>query len=380
MDSGGAGNEEDKSRKRREALDDIVKQLNDEFGAGTCIPLGSSGRIADVEMFSTGILPLDMVLGGGWPRGRVVEIYGHESSGKTSLALYAIAEMHRMNEPVVLIDAEHALDINYAKKLGVDPELLLLVQPNCGEDAISTADKVIRSGHVRLVVIDSVSALVPQAELEGQVGEGALGQLARLMSTALRRLSPVAHKSKCTIIFINQIRNKIGVYGNPETTTGGLALKFHASVRAEIRAVERKKVGTEDVGFRARVRVVKSKVSVPYRVTEFDLMHGRGVPKAGALLDTAESLGVVAKRGSYYYIDGQVCQGRDRTVAFLDENPDVYAALEKSVKERIKEGDAAADGVVAGLASGEEDDDVDLFGEEAGEGVQEEEGDVRMSA
>lgn len=288
-----------------------------------------------------GILPLDLELQGGWPVGRIVEIYGHESSGKTSLALYAIAEMQRRKEAVVLIDAEHAMDMQYAKRLGVvteGRERLILVQPNSGEQAINVADTFIRSGQVSLIVIDSVSALIPQQELEGLAGEGALGSLARLMSQAMRRLSPAAAKAKCTVIFINQIRNKIGVYGNPETTSGGVALKFHASVRCEMKVVERKRVGGEDLGFRVRVRVVKSKVSVPYKEAEFEMLHGHGVQHEGAVLDAAEKLSIISRRGAYYYYNGEVVQGREKMSAYLRENPEVLAGLEAAVREAIKAG------------------------------------------
>ncbi|XP_056699199.1 DNA repair protein recA homolog 1, chloroplastic isoform X2 [Spinacia oleracea] len=318
-----------------------MHDINSSFGKGSVTRLGSAGG-ALVETFPSGCLTLDFALGGGLPKGRIVEIYGPESSGKTTLALHAIAEIQKMGGNAMLVDAEHAFDAAYSKSLGVDVENLIVCQPDNGEMALEIADRMCRSGAVDLICIDSVSALTPRAEIEGEIGMQQMGLQARLMSQALRKMSGNASKAGCTLIFLNQIRHKIGVYyGNPEVTSGGIALKFFASLRLEIRSIGKVKSvkGDEDIGLRVRVRVQKSKVSRPYKQAEFEIIFGEGVSKLGCILDCAEILDVVAKKGSWYsYRDQRLGQGRDRALQFLRENPQLSDEIEQVVRPLMGEG------------------------------------------
>ncbi|CAL1373198.1 unnamed protein product [Linum trigynum] len=320
---------------RQKALEAAMNDINGSFGKGSVTRLGSAGG-ALVETFPSGCLTLDFALGGGLPRGRIVEIYGPESSGKTTLALHAIAEIQKLGGNAMLVDAEHAFDPAYSKALGVDVENLIVCQPDHGEMALEIADRMCRSGAVDLICVDSVSALTPRAEIEGEIGMQQMGLQARLMSQALRKMSGNASKAGCTLIFLNQIRYKIGVYyGNPEVTSGGIALKFFASVRLEIRSIGKIKSakGDEEVGLRVRVRVQKSKVSRPYKQAEFEIMFGEGVSQQGCILDCAEMMDVVLKKGSWYsYEDQRLGQGREKSLQYLNENPLLLEKIEKKVR------------------------------------------------
>ncbi|GMP64811.1 hypothetical protein CsSME_00025906 [Camellia sinensis var. sinensis] len=326
---------------RQKALEAAMNDINNSFGKGSVTRLGSAGG-ALVETFPSGCLTLDFALGGGLPKGRIVEIYGPESSGKTTLALHAIAEVQKVGGNAMLVDAEHAFDPSYSKALGVDVENLIVCQPDNGEMALEIADRMCRSGAVDLICVDSVSALTPRAEIEGEIGMQQMGLQARLMSQALRKMSGNASKAGCTLIFLNQIRHKIGVYyGNPEVTSGGIALKFFASLRLEIRPTGKIKSakGDEDVGLRVRVRVQKSKVSRPYKQAEFEIIFGEGVGKLGCILDCAEMMDVVLKKGSWYsYEDNRLGQGRDRALQYLRENPLLCDEIEKIVRSMMVEG------------------------------------------
>ncbi|KAF5188539.1 Reca [Thalictrum thalictroides] len=323
---------------RQKALEAAMDDINSSFGKGSVTRLGSAGG-ALVETFPSGCLTLDLALGGGLPKGRIVEIYGPESSGKTTLALHAIAEVQRLGGNAMLVDAEHAFDPAYSKALGVDIENLIVCQPDNGEMALETADRMCRSGAVDLICVDSVSALTPRAEIEGEIGMQQMGLQARLMSQALRKMSGNASKAGCTLIFLNQIRYKIGVfYGNPEVTSGGIALKFFASVRLEIRSTGKIKSvkGEEDIGLRVRVRVQKSKVSRPYKQAEFDIIFGQGVSQLGCILDCAETMDVVVRKGSWYsYEDHRLGQGRDKALQYLRENPHLSSEIEKVVRSKL---------------------------------------------
>ncbi|XP_072956445.1 DNA repair protein recA homolog 1, chloroplastic [Typha angustifolia] len=326
---------------RQKALEAAMNDINNSFGKGSVTRLGSAGG-ALVETFPSGCLTLDFALGGGLPKGRIVEIFGPESSGKTTLALHAIAEVQKLGGYAMLVDAEHAFDPAYSKALGVDIENLIVCQPDNGEMALEIADRMCRSGAVDLICVDSVSALTPRAEIEGEIGMQQMGLQARLMSQALRKMSGNASKAGCTLIFLNQIRYKIGVfYGNPEVTSGGIALKFFASVRLEIRQIGKIKSakGDEDVGVKVRVRVQKSKVSRPYKQAEFEIIFGEGVSKLGCVLDCAEMMDVVAKKGSWYsYGDQRLGQGRDKALQYLRDNPHICSEIEKAVRPMITEG------------------------------------------
>ena len=324
------GDAEGKSKALGLALDTIEKQ----FGKGSIMKLGES-HSTNVETFSTGALSLDIALGGGIPKGRVIEIYGPESSGKTTLTLHAIAEIQRNGGTAAFIDAEHALDPSYAKRIGVDTENLLLSQPDNGEQALEITETLVRSNAVDLIVVDSVAALVPRAEIEGDMGDSLPGLQARLMSQALRKLAGVINRSKVTVIFINQIRMKIGVmFGNPETTTGGNALKFYASVRMDIRRVGQIKQGEDVIGNRTRVKVVKNKIAPPFRQAEFDIMYNQGISRSGDILDLAAASDIVEKSGAWYsYNDAKIGQGREATKKYLEENPKVMDELAKKVRE-----------------------------------------------
>ncbi|MCA1597294.1 MAG: recombinase RecA [Chloroflexi bacterium] len=318
---------------RAKAVDTAVSQVERQYGKGSLMRLGSSTRL-NVEGISTGCITLDLALGiGGVPKGRIIEVYGPEASGKTTLALHVIAEAQRNGGTAAFIDAEHALDPVYARNLGINLDELLISQPDYGEQALEIADILIRSGGVDVVVIDSVAALVPKAELEGEMGDSHVGLQARLMSQAMRKISGSLSKSQAVAIFINQIREKVGVmYGSPEVTPGGRALKFWASVRMEVRRVESLKNGTEIVGNRTRVKIAKNKVAPPFRVVEFDIMYGKGISKSGSILDTAIAAGLVNKTGAWFsYGETRLGQGRENAKQFLEEHADVAAELEKSV-------------------------------------------------
>ena len=316
-----------------QALNLAVDQIKKQFGAGAIMQLGGDFKI-DVETFSTGSLGLDIALGGGIPKGRIIEIYGPESSGKTTLALHAVAEIQKEKGTAAFIDAEHALDPAYATKIGVDVPNLLVAQPDNGEQALEIVETLVRSNAVDLIVIDSVAALVPQAEIEGDMGDSHMGLQARLMSQALRKLTGIINKSKCTVIFINQLRMKIGVmFGNPETTTGGNALKFYASVRLDIRRISQIKSGDDIIGNRARVKVVKNKIAPPFREAEFDIMYNVGISREGETLDLAVEDGIVGKSGAWFEYDGaKIGQGREAAKQFLVDNPDALKKIDKLVR------------------------------------------------
>ena len=322
---------------REKALESALAQIDRQFGKGSVMRLGSEER-APVEVIPTGSIALDVALGvGGLPRGRIIEIYGPESSGKTTLTLHAIANVQRAGGIAAFVDAEHALDPEYAKKLGVDIDQLLVSQPDTGEQALEIADMLIRSGAIDLVVIDSVAALVPRAEIEGEMGDSHVGLQARLMSQALRKLTGGLNQTKTTAIFINQLREKIGVFfGSPETTAGGKALKFYASVRLDIRRIETLKDGSEAVGNRTRVKVVKNKMAPPFKQAEFDILYGTGISREGSLIDFGVEHGIVKKSGSWYTYDGdQLGQGKENARAFLIKNPDVAAEIESRIKDKL---------------------------------------------
>ena len=325
-------NKEDKLK----ALDAAIAQIERQHGKGSIMKLGDSGKSMNVETIPTGSLSLDLALGmGGIPKGRVVEIYGPESSGKTTVALHMIAEVQKRGGVAGFIDAEHALDPVYAKAIGVDIDNLYISQPDYGEQALEITETMVRSGAVDIIVVDSVAALVPKAEIDGEMGESHMGQHARLMSQALRKLTGIMNKTGCTVIFINQLREKIGVmFGNPETTTGGRALKFYASVRMDVRRVETLKTGGEMVGNRARVKVVKNKIAPPFKEAEFDIMFGKGISREGDILDLAANCGVVIKSGSWYaYNNEKIGQGRENAKKYFMENPAIMEEVEQKVRD-----------------------------------------------
>ncbi|MDL4771438.1 MULTISPECIES: recombinase RecA [Thermomonosporaceae] len=322
---------------REKALDTALAQIERQFGKGSVMRMGDDAR-APVETIPTGAISLDIALGiGGLPRGRVVEVYGPEGSGKTSIALHSVASVQKKGGIAAFVDAEHALDPEYARKLGVDIDALLVSQPDTGEQALEITDMLIRSGAVDIVVIDSVAALVPRAEIEGEMGDSHVGLQARLMSQALRKLTGAINQTKTTVIFINQLREKIGVmFGSPETTTGGKALKFYASVRLDVRRIETLKDGTEAVGSRVRVKVVKNKMAPPFRVADFDLLYGQGISREGGLIDLGVEHGFVRKSGAWYTCDGdQLGQGKENARNFLKSNPDMADGIEKRIKEKL---------------------------------------------
>lgn len=339
---------------KQKALDAALGQIERAFGKGSIMKLGSREAPSEADVISSGSLGLDIALGiGGFPRGRIIEIYGPESSGKTTLALHAIAQAQKNGGVCAFVDAEHALDPSYARKLGVDIDELLISQPDAGEQALEIADTLVRSGAIDVLVVDSVAALVPRAELEGEMGDSHVGLHARLMSQALRKLTSSISKSKCMVIFINQIRLKIGVmFGNPETTTGGNALKFYASVRLDIRRIGAIKDRDTVVGNQTRVKVVKNKMAPPFRVVEFDIMYGEGVSKVGELLDLGIQAGVVEKSGAWFSYDGtRIGQGRENAKTFLRNNPAVAEAIEQKVRANA--------GIVAGAMMGTPEADAD---------------------
>jgi recombination protein RecA len=325
-------------RDRRQALELALSQIERQFGKGAVMKLGTSGALEETGVIPTGSLSVDVALGmGGIPRGRVTEIYGPESSGKTTLALHVIAEAQRHGGYAAFIDAEHALDATYAKRLGVNVDELLISQPDTGEQALEIAEHLVRSGAIDVIVIDSVAALVPKAELEGEMGDSLPGLQARLMSQALRKLTAAIARSGTAVIFINQIREKIGVmFGNPETTPGGRALKFYASVRLDIRRLDALKQGTESIGVRTKVKVVKNKLAPPFREGEFDMMYGEGISREGNVLDLAVEQGLVEKSGTWFsYREQRIGQGRDNARRFLKENPNILAELETAVRHAV---------------------------------------------
>ena len=310
---------------KMKALNLAMEQITKQFGDGSIMKLGDAKKV-DVELLPSGSLSLDLALGGGYPKGRIIEIYGPESSGKTTLTLHAIAEIQKQGGTAAFIDAEHALDPSYARKLGVDTENLLIAQPDNGEQALEIAETLVRSNAVDLIVVDSVAALTPQAEIDGDMGDSHMGLQARLMSQALRKLTGIINKSKATVIFINQIRMKIGVmFGNPETTTGGNALKFYASVRMDIRRIGQIKVGDDIIGNRTKVKIVKNKIAPPFRLAEFDIMY------------LAAQYGVIEKSGAFYKYGGEtIGQGRDKTKTFLKDNPEIMSEIDNKVREAVK--------------------------------------------
>ena len=337
--------------ERAKALEQALAQIDKQFGKGSVMRLGDEGR-TPIEVIPTGSITLDLALGiGGLPRGRVVEIYGPESSGKTTVALHAIASAQKAGGIAAFIDAEHALDPEYAAKLGVDIDALLVSQPDTGEQALEISDMLVRSSAIDIIVIDSVAALVPRAEIEGEMGDSHVGLQARLMSQALRKMTGALKGTGTTAIFINQLREKIGVmFGSPETTTGGRALKFYSSIRLDVRRIETLKDGTEPVGNRTRVKVVKNKVAPPFKQAEFDILYGIGISREGGLIDLGVEEGLVRKSGAWYTYEGdQLGQGKENARAFLRDNPDLTDELEKRLKEKLGIGarlDAPADEVV----------------------------------
>jgi recombination protein RecA len=330
---------------RDKALDLALAQIDKQFGKGSVMRLGER-PVVETAIIPTGSIALDVALGvGGLPRGRVIEIYGPESSGKTTVALHAVANAQRNGGIAAFIDAEHALDPEYAKALGVDTDALLVSQPDTGEQALEIADMLIRSGALDIIVIDSVAALVPRAEIEGEMGDSHVGLQARLMSQALRKITGILSNSGTTAIFINQLREKIGVmFGSPETTTGGRALKFYSSVRLDVRRIESLKDGTDIVGNRTRVKVVKNKVAAPFKQAEFDIMYGKGISREGSLIDVGVEQSIIRKSGAWYTYDGdQLGQGKEKAREFLKENPDVAAEIEKKILEKLGVGQTTGD-------------------------------------
>ena len=328
---------ETKDAKKAQALNDAIKQIEKQFGKGSVMKLGDRAAV-DVAVIPTGSLTLDMALGiGGYPKGRIIEIYGPESSGKTTLTLHAIAEVQKQGGTAAFIDAEHAIDPVYAKNLGVNIDELILSQPDSGEQGLEIAETLVRSGAIDLVVVDSVAALVPQVEIEGEMGDSHVGLQARLMSKALRKLSGVMNKTDCTIIFINQLREKIGVmFGNPETTTGGRALKFYSSVRVEIRRSEVIKNGTEIVGNKVNIKVVKNKVAPPFKSTQVDIIYGKGISRDGEVLDLAVDKDIVDKSGAWYAYKGEkIGQGRENAKRYLVEHPDIMNEITEAIKASL---------------------------------------------
>jgi recombination protein RecA len=351
--------------EKRKALEQVLGQIERNFGKGAIMRLGDAAQIR-VETIPSGALTLDLALGGGYPKGRIIEIFGPESSGKTSLALHAIAEVQKQGGTAAFVDAEHALDPAYAAALGVDIQNLLISQPDTGEVALEIVDQLVRSAAVDIVVVDSVAALVPRAELEGEMGDAQLGLQARLMSQALRKIAGSVSKTGSIVLFLNQLRSKIGGvgYGPQETTTGGNALKFYASVRLDIRRVQTLKKGAEEYGIRARVKVVKNKVAPPFRRAEFDIVFGQGISNVGCIIDLAEEMGILKRRGSWYsYKEENIAQGRDNLVLFLKNNAQLLAEVEAAVREKLSAGVPASTSYPAGVREGEQEEEA-AFAEE----------------
>ena len=325
--------------EKKEALDKVLATIEKQYGEGSIMKLGQDAKL-NIDSIPTGALALDIALGiGGIPKGRIIEIYGPESSGKTTIALHIVAESQKLGGNAAFIDAEHALDPGYAKKLGVDVENLIISQPDTGEQALEITEALVRSNAVDIVVIDSVAALVPKTEIDGEMGQATIGLQARLMSQALRKLTGAINKSKAAVIFINQLREKVGViYGNPETTTGGRALKFYSTIRLDVRRIEIIKKGDSPIGIRVRVKVVKNKVAPPFKEAEVDIMYGTGISKTGNILDVAADMGIVKKAGSWYsYNDEKLGQGREKSKDFLDSNPNLLKEIENKVRDTLKD-------------------------------------------
>jgi recombination protein RecA len=345
---------------KQKALTLVLNQIERNFGKGSIMRLGDATQMK-VETISTGALTLDLALGGGLPKGRIIEIYGPESSGKTTVALHALAEVQKAGGVAAFVDAEHALDPVYAANLGVDIENLLVSQPDTGEAALEIVDQLVRSAAVDIVVIDSVAALVPRAEIEGEMGDTHVGLQARLMSQALRKITGNIGKSGCTVVFINQLRQKIGVtYGSPETTTGGQALKYYASVRLDIRRIQTLKKGTEEYGNRAKVKVAKNKVAPPFRIAEFDVIFGKGISTLGCLIDMAEETGIVVRKGAWYSYNGDnISQGRDNAIKYMEEKPEFAKEVEKLVRDKLAMGAQVSANTVGPADEEDEEDDFD---------------------
>jgi recombination protein RecA len=344
---------------RSKALSLVLSQIEKSFGKGAIVRLGDSPHMK-VETISSGALTLDIALGGGIPKGRIIEIYGPESSGKTTLALHAIAEIQKAGGVAAFVDAEHALDPSYSAVLGVDVDNLLVSQPDSGEVALEIVDQLVRSSAVDIVVIDSVAALVPRAEIEGDMGDSHMGLQARLMSQAMRKITGNIAKSGCTVIFLNQLRQKIGVtYGSPETTTGGTALKFYASVRLDIRRIQTLKRANEgEYGIRAKVKVAKNKVAPPFRIAEFDIIFGKGISTLGCVVDLSEEMGIINRRGAWYSFNGDnIGQGRDNTIKYMEEKPEFATEIEKLVWAKLNDGAAVAANSLKAADLEEEDDE-----------------------
>ncbi|WP_305037448.1 recombinase RecA [Cohnella mopanensis] len=350
---------------RRAALDMALRQIEKQFGKGSVMKLGESANLA-VETVSSGVLALDIALGiGGYPRGRIIEVYGPESSGKTTVSLHAIAEVQRAGGTAAFIDAEHALDPVYARNLGVNIDELLLSQPDTGEQALEIAEALVRSGAVDIIVVDSVAALVPKAEIEGDMGDSFVGLQARLMSQAMRKLSGAVSKSKCLAIFINQLREKIGVmFGNPETTPGGRALKFYASVRLDVRRVEAIKQGNDVVGNRTKIKVVKNKVAPPFKQADVDIMYGEGISKVGSIIDIGAEQDIIQKSGAWFsYNNERLGQGRENAKQYLKDNPEVSDKIEKQIREALLSSSLTAAAANSAALSSDDEDDTE-FGED----------------
>ncbi len=353
--------------EKLQALESALSVLDKQYGKGTVMKLGDSTKNTELEVISTGCLDLDIALGvGGLPRGRVIEIYGPESSGKTTVALHVVAEAQKAGGIAAFVDAEHALDPAYAKKLGVNIDELYISQPDTGEQALEVAEALVRSGAIDIVVIDSVAALVPKAEIDGEMGDSFVGLQARLMSQAMRKLAGVISRTNAVAIFINQLREKIGVfYGNPETTTGGRALKFYASIRLDVRKGEALKTGSEIVGNRTKVKVVKNKVAPPFRVSEFDIIYGEGISKEGTLLDLAVERDIIHKSGAWFsYNDQRIGQGRENARQFLKEHVDIAKEIDGMIRAEIFSTVKAVEGPEAIAAEEDEDDLLELLDEE----------------
>lgn len=327
-----------KDDDKKKALDAALAQIEKQYGKGSVMKLGDSSANMNIEVISTGSLSLDIALGlGGVPRGRIIEVFGPESSGKTTVALHIVAEIQKRGGIAGFIDAEHALDPVYAKNIGVNIDDLYISQPDCGEQALEITETMVRSGAVDVIIVDSVAALVPKAEIDGEMGDSHMGLHARLMSQALRKLTAVVSKTNCVVIFINQLREKVGVvFGNPEVTTGGRALKFYASVRMDVRRIDTLKMGGEIVGNRTRVKVVKNKVAPPFKEAEFDIMFGKGISREGDILDLAVANDIVDKSGAWYaYMGDKIGQGRENAKAFLAENPAICAEIDEKIREKL---------------------------------------------
>lgn len=350
---------------KQKALNMVLNQIEKTFGKGTIMRLGDATRMK-VETISSGALTLDLALGGGLPKGRVIEIYGPESSAKTTVALHAIAEVQKQGGIAAFVDAEHALDPTYAASIGVDTDNLLVSQPDTGEAALEIVDQLVRSAAVDLVVIDSVAALVPRAEIEGEMGDSHVGLQARLMSQALRKITGNIGKSGCTVLFINQLRQKIGIsYGNPETTTGGQALKYYASVRLDIRRIQTLKKGTEEFGIRVKVKVAKNKVAPPFRIAEFDVIFGRGISTLGCIVDLAEETNILTRKGAWYSYNGEnISQGRDNAIKYLEERPELIEEIKIKVREKLDLGAVVSANSVSKTSDDEDDEDMEDYEEE----------------